>query len=132
MRSLRLLIACAVLACGAANHLYAAAIPACLENALPLETLGNDSESVLLLAKACMREGKPLRAAALLSQIIKSNPTDAGAYINRGDAQAKCWGVRAGHQRLQRSDTPRSRSSQSMVRPRHCVRSYGTLRKRHR
>src|SRR5262245_48507816 len=88
MRSLRLLIACAVLACGAANHLYAAAIPACLENALPLETLGNDSKSLLLLAKACMREGKPLRAAALLSQIIKSNPTDAGAYINRGDAQA--------------------------------------------
>ena len=78
MRSFCLSIAFAVLVGWAANHAYATAVPACLENALPLETLGNDSEqreSLLLLAKACMREGKPLRAAALLSQIIKNNPT---------------------------------------------------------
>ena len=52
----------------------------CLENALPIETLGDDAEqrdTLLSQAEACMREAKPLRAVALLSQLIKTNPTDA-------------------------------------------------------
>ena len=63
----------------------------CLENALPMETLGDDAEqrdTLLSQAEACMREAKPLRAVALLSQLIKTNPTDAGIYINRGSAYA--------------------------------------------
>ena len=61
----------------------------CLENALPIETLGDDAEqrdTLLSQAEACMREAKPLRAVALLSQLIKTNPTDANTYINRGSA----------------------------------------------
>ena len=61
----------------------------CLENALPMETLGDDAEqrdTLLSQAEACMREAKPLRAVALLSQLIKTNPTDASTYINRGSA----------------------------------------------
>ncbi len=70
----------------------------CLENALPIETLGDDAEqhdTLLLQAKTCMREGKPLRAAALYSQLIKRNPTDAGTYINRGSAHAAAGDVGA-------------------------------------
>jgi tetratricopeptide (TPR) repeat protein len=70
----------------------------CLENALPIETLGDDAEqreTFLLQAKTCMREGKPLRAAALYSQLIKKNPTDAGTYINRGSAHAAAGDVGA-------------------------------------
>jgi uncharacterized MAPEG superfamily protein len=54
----------------------------CLENALPMETLGDDAEqrdTLLSQAEACMREAKPLRAVALLSQLIKTNPTDAAS-----------------------------------------------------
>jgi tetratricopeptide (TPR) repeat protein len=61
----------------------------CLENALPIEILGDDAEqrdTLLSQAEACMREAKPLRAVALLSQLIKTNPTDANTYINRGSA----------------------------------------------
>ena len=61
----------------------------CLENALPIEILGDDAEqrdTLLSQAEACMREAKPLRAVALLSQLIKTNPTDASTYINRDSA----------------------------------------------
>jgi tetratricopeptide (TPR) repeat protein len=60
--------------------------------------LGDDAEqhdTLLLQAKTCMREGKPLRAAALYSQLIKRNPTDAGTYINRGSAHAAAGDVGA-------------------------------------
>jgi hypothetical protein len=67
----------------ALSLVYAETPAICLENALPLETLPKDAgqrEAFLLQAKACMRERKPLRAVALLSQIIKSDPTDVVAY----------------------------------------------------
>jgi tetratricopeptide (TPR) repeat protein len=79
------------LACVLAYPAHAGVTYQCLENALPLELLSNDSEqreALLLQAKTCMLERRPLRAVALLSQVIKSDPTDVGAYINRGNAQA--------------------------------------------
>ena len=78
-----------IFACLSSSLAHAETAAICLENALPMEILGNDAEqreAFLLQAKACMRERKPLRAVALLSQIIKSDPTDAGAYLNRGSA----------------------------------------------
>ena len=45
---------------------------------MPIETLGPDKEQHEALyqqARACVREGKPLRAVALLTQIIKYDPT---------------------------------------------------------
>ena len=39
-------------------------------------------------ATACVREKKPERAVAILTQIIKNDPTNAVAYLNRGSAQA--------------------------------------------
>jgi tetratricopeptide (TPR) repeat protein len=39
-------------------------------------------------ATECVREKKPGRAVAILTQIIKNDPTNAGAYLNRGTAQA--------------------------------------------
>jgi tetratricopeptide (TPR) repeat protein len=51
---------------------------------LPFE--GRQRQALFLQAKACMEERKPLRAVALLSQIIKADPIDAPAYLNRGGA----------------------------------------------
>jgi tetratricopeptide (TPR) repeat protein len=64
---------------------------ACPESGMPIETLGSAKEQRAASyeqAKACVTAGKPLEAVALLSQIIKSDPTAAGAYLNRGSAQA--------------------------------------------
>ncbi|MGB0058059.1 MAG: tetratricopeptide repeat protein, partial [Methyloceanibacter sp.] len=65
--------------------------PVCAEGGLLIETLGSDKEQRQALyqqARVCVKEGKPLQAVALLSQIIKSDPTSASAYLNRGSAQA--------------------------------------------
>ena len=63
----------------------------CPDSGLPIETLGSEKAQRQMLyqqAKACMNGGKPLQAVALISQIIKSDPTDGVAYLNRGSAQA--------------------------------------------
>ena len=63
----------------------------CPESGLPIETLGSEKaqrQALYQQAKACVNGGKPLQAVALISQIIKSDPTDAVAYLNRGSAQA--------------------------------------------
>src|SRR6476620_11630897 len=63
----------------------------CPESGMPIETLGSDKaqrQALYQQAKACVNGGKPLQAVALISQIIKSDPTDAVAYLNRGSAQA--------------------------------------------
>src|SRR6476620_12158544 len=92
MRSLCMLpVSLSVLVCVLTCSAQADTTVQCLENALPMETLGDDAEQrhvLLLQAETCAREGKPLRAVSLLSQLIKRNPTDAGTYINRGSAYA--------------------------------------------
>src|SRR5262245_31358159 len=63
----------------------------CPESGMPIETLGSEKSQRLTIyeqAKACVNGGKPLQAVALISQIIKSDPSDAVAYLNRGSAQA--------------------------------------------
>jgi len=65
---------------------------ACADNSLPIETLGSDTaqrQALYAQAQACVGAGKPQRAVALLTQIIKSYPTDATAYLNRGSAFAR-------------------------------------------
>src|SRR5690242_6133686 len=44
-------------------------------------------DALLKQATACVRAKKPGRAVAILTQIIKSDPTNASAYLNRGSAQ---------------------------------------------
>src|SRR6476619_7616350 len=92
MRSLCMLpVSLSVLVCVLTCSAQADTTVQCLENALPMETLGDDAEQrdvLLLQAETCAREGKPLRAVSLLSQLIKRNPTDASTYINRGSAYA--------------------------------------------
>lgn len=64
----------------------------CPEGGMPIETLGNDAAQRQALydqAQECVNAGKPQRAVALLTQIIKSDPTDATAYLNRGGALAR-------------------------------------------
>ena len=76
---------------GAKSPAGAATALACPESGIPIETLGTEKEQRQALyqqAKACVNGGKPLQAVALISQIIKSDPTDAVAYLNRGSAQA--------------------------------------------
>jgi tetratricopeptide (TPR) repeat protein len=76
---------------GAKSPAGAATAPACPESGIPIETLGTEKEQRQVLyqqAKACVNGGKPIQAVALISQIIKSDPTDAVAYLNRGSAQA--------------------------------------------
>jgi tetratricopeptide (TPR) repeat protein len=66
--------------------------PKCADNSLPIETLGSDEverQALYAQAKACVDGGKPQLAVALLTQIIKSDPTDATAYLNRGSALAR-------------------------------------------
>src|SRR5215831_2480080 len=68
----------------------------CTEGALPIETPGSDEEmreALYQQAAACVKAGKPMRAVALLSQIIKFDPTAAAAYLNRGSAQASAGEV---------------------------------------
>jgi tetratricopeptide (TPR) repeat protein len=70
--------------------------PGCPDSGMPIEPLGSDKEQHEALyqqARACVREGKPLRAVALLTQIIKYDPTSAIAYLNRGSAQASAGEV---------------------------------------
>src|SRR5262245_43359831 len=57
---------------------------------LPLETPGSAQEQRDLLMRQvteCMRQGKRAQAMALITEVIKSNPTDAEAYMNRGSLQ---------------------------------------------
>jgi tetratricopeptide (TPR) repeat protein len=57
---------------------------------LPFETPGSAHEQRNLLMRQvteCMRQGKRAQAMALITEVIKSNPTDAEAYMNRGSAQ---------------------------------------------
>jgi tetratricopeptide (TPR) repeat protein len=55
---------------------------------VPLPPMGTDMEDAMLAqATACMREKKPGQAAAILTQIIKSDPRNAAAYMNRGSVQ---------------------------------------------
>jgi len=44
-------------------------------------------------ATACVREGRTTQAVALLSEVIRRTPTDAGAYLNHGSAQASAGEV---------------------------------------
>ena len=80
-----------ILTCLGSSLVHAETAALCLQNALPIETLGNDAEqrdALLIQAKQCVKERKPVRAVALLSQIIRSNPSDVEAYVARGNAQA--------------------------------------------
>jgi len=69
-----------------------AGAPACGDTtSVPLATLGSDKEQRALLFKqaaACVREGKARRAITLFSALIKADPKDATAYLNRGSVQA--------------------------------------------
>ncbi|MGB6769121.1 MAG: hypothetical protein WBE50_13710 [Methyloceanibacter sp.] len=69
---------------GAVGQARAETTPVCAEGGLPIETLGSDKEQRQALyqqARACVKEGKPLQAVALLSQIIKS---DRAQGLHRG------------------------------------------------
>ncbi len=44
--------------------------------------------AMLQQAAACVREKKPGQAVAILTQVIKSDPRNTVAYMNRGSAQA--------------------------------------------
>ena len=46
------------------------------------------ADALMKQATVCAREQQPGRAVAILTQIIKNDPTNAGAYLNRGSAQA--------------------------------------------
>jgi tetratricopeptide (TPR) repeat protein len=63
---------------------------ACESPDLGLDTTGakEQVDAMLKQATACVREKKPGRAVAILTQIIKNDPTNASAYLNRGSAQA--------------------------------------------
>jgi tetratricopeptide (TPR) repeat protein len=45
-------------------------------------------DAMMKQASECVREQKPGKAVAILTQIIKNDPTNAGAYLNRGGVQA--------------------------------------------
>src|SRR6476619_8498435 len=71
----------------------------CPESGVPIETLGSDKaqrQALYQQAKACVNRGKPRQAVVLISQIIKSDPPDAVAYLNSDSAQADRWRNGAG------------------------------------
>jgi hypothetical protein len=108
---------------------------ACADDAVPIETLGSDKEqrqSRFNQANACVQQGKPARAVALLSQIIKADPADAVAYLKSWQRPGKRGRGGACRQRLQRRHQPATRSYRSLVRPRHNLHAYAPLRQRHR
>jgi Flp pilus assembly protein TadD len=60
---------------------------ACADNAIPLETRGSDQEQLDNLPKqglVCAQEGKRATAIALFSEVIRRDPTNPVAYLNRG------------------------------------------------
>ena len=128
-------VSLSVLVCVLTCSAQAGTTVQCLENALPMETLGDDAEQRDLLlsqAETCAREGKPLRAVSLLSQLIKRNPTDASTYINRGSAYAAAGDLGAAISDFSVAIRTRFRSGPSVVRPRYCARQHGPLRERYR
>lgn len=61
----------------------------CTGLGVPLETPGSAQEQRDLLLKqasVCVREGKRAQAVALITELIRRNPIDAEAYMNRGSA----------------------------------------------
>ena len=71
----------------------------CTGLGVPLETPGSAQEQRDLLLKqasVCMREGKRAQAVALLTELIRRNPRDAEAYMNRGSAQTSLGEVELG------------------------------------
>jgi tetratricopeptide (TPR) repeat protein len=63
----------------------------CPSSPLASEGSSTDKEQLELIIKqatACVREKKPTRAVALLTEVIRRSPTNATAYLNRGSAQA--------------------------------------------
>jgi len=65
------------------------------ESGMPIETLGSDKaqrQALYQQAKACVNRGKPRQAVVLISQIIKSDPPDAVAYLtnNVGALSNRC------------------------------------------
>ena len=63
---------------------------ACPERVVPLETPSNQDEqreTLLGQANECVRKGARAQAIALITEVIKRNPSDAEAYVNRGSLQ---------------------------------------------
>ena len=63
----------------------------CPSSPLRSEGSSTDQDQLELLIKqatACVREKKPTLAVTLLTEVIRRTPTNAGAYLNRGSAQA--------------------------------------------
>jgi tetratricopeptide (TPR) repeat protein len=60
----------------------------CAETRLPLASLEMQLKMMPTRAAICVREGKPLRAVALMTRLIGHKPTDPIAYLNRGNAYA--------------------------------------------
>jgi tetratricopeptide (TPR) repeat protein len=68
----------------------------CPSSPLSSEGSSTDKEQLDLLIKeatACVREKKPTRAVALLTEVIRRSPTNATAYLNRGSAEASAGEV---------------------------------------
>ena len=56
----------------------------CVETRLPVASLEVRLKMMPTRAAICVREGMPLRAIALMTQLIGHKPTDPIAYLNRG------------------------------------------------
>ena len=67
-----------------------------------------------------------------LNEAIQLNPNDASAYSRRGYAWAKKEGLRQGHHRLRRGDSPRPHLCAGLRRPRLGVECQEGLRQGHR
>jgi Tetratricopeptide repeat len=68
----------------------------CPSSPVTSEGSSTDKDQLELLvrqATACVREKKPMRAVALLTEVIRRAPTNAGAYLNRGSAEASAGEV---------------------------------------
>jgi len=64
----------------------------CTDDVLPPETLGNDKapiEALLQLGIDCAQAGKLERAVTLFTEVIKREPTNSVAYLNRGSTQVR-------------------------------------------
>ena len=74
-----------------------------------------------------MRDGKPLQAVALITQIIKCDPTVAVAYLNRGSAQASAGEVALALGDFTVAIKLASRPGPGLVQPRHDLHPYSPL-----
>jgi hypothetical protein len=68
--------------CLACGPVYGGESIECPEVISPQALQNNEHDILLKLVEACLHSGKPVQSIAVLSELIRTNPSDAFSYMN--------------------------------------------------